>query len=47
MSDSNLTIDDLNALPEKMRAHAAAKAVGMARATLYRKLKAYGLLSQE
>ena len=29
MSDSNLTIDDLNALPEKMRAHAAAKAVGM------------------
>ena len=25
----------------------AAKAVGMARATLYRKLKAYGLLSQE
>ncbi|MBB1027205.1 ribonuclease E/G, partial [Dietzia sp. DQ11-38-2] len=29
MSDSTLTIDDLNALPEKMRAHAAAKAVGM------------------
>ena len=29
MSDSNLTIDDLNALPERMRAHAAAKAVGM------------------
>ena len=29
MSDPNLTIDDLNALPEKMRAHAAAKAVGM------------------
>ena len=29
MSDPNLTIDDLNALPERMRAHAAAKAVGM------------------
>ena len=29
MSDPNLTINDLNALPEKMRAHAAAKAVGM------------------
>ena len=29
MSDSNLTIDDLNALPERMRAHAAAKAIGM------------------
>ncbi|MCD2263763.1 Rne/Rng family ribonuclease, partial [Dietzia aurantiaca] len=29
MSDPNLTIDHLNALPERMRAHAAAKAVGM------------------
>ena len=29
MSDPNLTIDDLKALPERMRAHAAAKAVGM------------------
>lgn len=29
MSDPTLTIDDLTALPEKMRAHAAAKAVGM------------------
>ncbi|WP_010540451.1 Rne/Rng family ribonuclease [Dietzia alimentaria] len=29
MSDPNLTIDDINALPERMRAHAAAKAVGM------------------
>ncbi|MCT2264968.1 Rne/Rng family ribonuclease [Dietzia cinnamea] len=29
MSDPNLTIDDLAALPERMRAHAAAKAVGM------------------
>ena len=29
MSDPNLTIDHINALPEKMRAHAAAKAVGM------------------
>ncbi|MCZ4655649.1 Rne/Rng family ribonuclease [Dietzia kunjamensis] len=29
MSDPNLTIDDINALPERMRAHAAARAVGM------------------
>src|SRR5699024_5363705 len=29
VSDPNLTIDDLKALPERMRAHAAAKAVGM------------------
>ena len=29
MSDPNLTIDDITALPEKMRAHAAARAVGM------------------
>jgi len=29
VSDPNLTIDDINALPERMRAHAAARAVGM------------------
>ncbi|KAA0917141.1 Rne/Rng family ribonuclease [Dietzia sp. ANT_WB102] len=29
MSDPNLTIDDINALPDRMRAHAAARAVGM------------------